>query len=181
MVEVMFAEPGVEQLAFMPTIEGARRFTLEIWRLAGTEEFVVAEDGQEVVGFAWCSEQSVSVAAGARAAVAAWGPTGPLRLVARGWPRQFVELSMPGGPKLVEFQTHPARRGSGIGSRLLEHVIANSGGRSLSLTTRSDNPARRLYERHGFKVRAEKRHRAFERRTGAEGRILMVRPAAPNR
>ena len=30
--------------------------------------------------------------------------------------------------------------------------------------------------RHGFTVQAEKSHRAFERRTGALGRILMVRP-----
>jgi ribosomal protein S18 acetylase RimI-like enzyme len=104
-----------------------------------------------------------------------WGLLGPLRLVARGWPRQLVELPMPPGPKLVELQAHPSRRGTGVGTRLLEHVIDAVGRRSLSLTTRSDNPARRLYERHGFVVKAEKTHRAFERRTGAAGRILMVR------
>ena len=43
MVDVMFAEPGVEQLAFMPTIAGARRFMREVWRLAGIDEFVVAD------------------------------------------------------------------------------------------------------------------------------------------
>jgi putative acetyltransferase len=65
----------------------------------------------------------------------------------------------------VELQTHPARRGTGVGTLLLEHVIEATDGRSLSLTTRSNNPARRLYERHGFTVQAEKSHRAFERRT----------------
>jgi ribosomal protein S18 acetylase RimI-like enzyme len=175
MVDVMFAEPGVEQLAFMPTIAGARRFTRELWRLAGIDDFVVADDEGEVVGFAWCSARSVSVRDGARAAVVGWGVSGPLRLVARGWPRQLVELPMPPGLKLIELQAHPSRRGTGVGTLLLAHVLGAVGDRSVSLTTRSDNPARRLYERHGFTVRAEKRNRAFERRTGAAGRILMVR------
>ena len=175
MVEAMFAEPGVEQRAFMPTIDGARRFTRDLWRRVGLAGFVVADDGGEVVGFAWCSERGVSTRDGALAAVAGWGPLGPVRLVLRGWPRQLVEIPMPPGPKLIELQAHPARRGTGVGAALLEHVIASNEGRPLSLTTRSDNPARRLYERHGFTVRAEKEHRAFERRTGATGRILMVR------
>jgi ribosomal protein S18 acetylase RimI-like enzyme len=182
MVEVMFAEPGVEQLAFMPTIAGARRFSREAWRRAGIAEFVVAEDAGEVVGFAWCSERGVSIRDGARAAVAGWGPLGPLRLVLRGWPRQLVELPLPpGGRSLVELQVHPSRRGTGVGTLLLEHVIAAAGDRSLALTTRSDNPARRLYERHGFVVRDERSHRAFERRTGAAGRMLMVRPGDDER
>jgi ribosomal protein S18 acetylase RimI-like enzyme len=176
MVEVMFAEPGVEQLAFMPTIAGARRFTREVWRLAGIEEFVVAEDGGRVVGFAWCSDRGVSLREGARAARAGWGLTGPLRLVARGWPRQLVEIPMPVGPKLVELQAEPSRRGTGVGTSLLRHVLDSVDGRSVSLTTRTDNPARRLYERHGFTVQAEKTHRAFQSRTGAAGRVLMVRP-----
>jgi ribosomal protein S18 acetylase RimI-like enzyme len=176
MVEIMFAEPGVEQVAFMPTIAGARRFSREIWRRAGVDDFVVAEDAGDVVGFAWWSERGVSVRDGARAAVTAWGPLGPLRLVVRGWPRQLVEIPMPAGAKLIELQAHPSRRGTGVGGLLLAHVISAAGDRTLSLTTRSDNPARNLYERHGFAVTAEKTHRAFERRTGAAGRILMVRP-----
>jgi ribosomal protein S18 acetylase RimI-like enzyme len=138
-------------------------------------EFVVADDGDEVVGFAWLSDRGVSIATGARAALAGWGLTGPLRLGWRGWPRQLVEIPMPEGLKLVELQVHPQRRGAGIGSALLEHVIAAAGARPISLTTRSDNPARRLYERHGFVLSAQKSHRAFKRRTGATGRVLMVR------
>ncbi|MEN3273185.1 MAG: hypothetical protein V7636_1946, partial [Actinomycetota bacterium] len=105
MVEVMFSEPSVEQRAFMPTIDGARRFTHEMWRLAGIDEFVVGEDDGEIVGFAWWSERGVSMRDGARAARAGWGVAGPLRLAAKGWPRQLVELPMPPGPKLVELQT----------------------------------------------------------------------------
>lgn len=79
-------------------------------------------------------------------------------------------------PKIVELQVHPERRGTGVGTRLLEHVFGLVGSQPLSLTTRTDNPARRLYERHGFVVTEEKTSRYFERRTGAKGRVLMVRP-----
>ena len=177
MVEVMFAEPGVEQVAFMPTIAGARRFSRAAWRIAGIDEFVCAEDDGVVVGFAWVSERGVSLRDGARAAVEGWGPTGPIRLVVKAWPRQRVEIPMPLGPKLVELQAHPSRRGTGVGTRLLEHVLDAVGRRPLSLTTRIDNPARHLYERHGFVVAAEKVNASFERRTGSPGRVLLVRDA----
>jgi len=177
MVEVMFAEPGVEQIAFMPTISGGRRFSRTLWSDAGVDEFLVADDEGSVVGFAWVSEHEISLRAGARAAVAGWGPLGPFRLLFTGWPRQLVEIAAPEGPTLIELQVHPSKRGEGIGSILLRHVIDSVGQRSLSLTTRSDNPARRLYERHGFSVMSEKSHRSYERRTGAKGRILMTRPA----
>ena len=111
----------------------------------------------------------------------AWGPLGPVRLVAKGRTRQRVEIPMPPGLKIMEVQTHPSRRGTGVGTRLLEHIIDTVGSQQLSLTTRTNNPARHLYERHGFVVTEEKTHPAFEQRTGAKGRILMVRaPSAAN-
>jgi len=177
MVEVMFAEPSVEQRVFMPSIAGARRFSRVLWQRADLDDFVVADDGGDVVGFAWFSERGVSMWAGFRAAVTGLGWMGPIRLAARGWPRQLVEISMPDGIKLIELQVHPSRRGNGIGSALLAYVIAEAGHRPISLTTRSDNPARRLYERHGFAVTAERAHPTFERRTGTPGRVLMVRAA----
>jgi ribosomal protein S18 acetylase RimI-like enzyme len=176
MVEIMFAEPGVEQVAFMPSLAGARVFTRAAWKAAGVDEFLIAEDEGVAVGFAWLSRDGVSLGQGAKAAVRAWGLLGPARLVAKGWPRQLVEISMPPGTKIVELQAHPERRGTGVGTRLLEHVIRVAGSEPLSLTTRTNNPARRLYERHGFVVTQEKTNRHFERRTGATGRILMVRP-----
>ena len=176
MVEVMYSEPSLEQIAFSPSIAGAREFSRVLWRLAGPDQFAVAEHEGRIVGFAWWSHDVVSMRMGARAAVAGWGFTGPIRLFVRGVPRQFVELTMPSGPKLLELQTHPGHRGKGIGASLLQYVIDAAGDQPLSLTTRSDNPARRLYERSGFTVTAEKRHPAFEKRTGSPGRILMVRP-----
>src|SRR5205807_1084669 len=134
MVDLMFAEPSVEQIAFMPSIEGARRFSRAAWRAAGMDEFLVADDGGEVVGFAWVSDDGVSLRQGARAAVIGWGILGPLRLAVKGWPRQLVEITMPPGPKLIELQTHPSRRGTGVGTALLREVIQRIGERPLSFT-----------------------------------------------
>jgi ribosomal protein S18 acetylase RimI-like enzyme len=45
----------------------------------------------------------------------------------------------------------PDCRGRGIGTRLLTHLLASEhGSSSISLSVSADNPARRLYERHGF-------------------------------
>ena len=52
----------------------------------------------------------------------------------------------------------PGERGKGLGSALLTRLIseARAGGlRGLSLSLEPDNPARRLYERHGFAKVAE--------------------------
>jgi ribosomal protein S18 acetylase RimI-like enzyme len=49
----------------------------------------------------------------------------------------------------------PSKRGHGIGDELLQALIgkARSGGyQRLSLSVEPGNPARKLYERHGFSV-----------------------------
>ena len=61
--------------------------------------------------------------------------------------------------------------------RLYPHFVAY-GAAHLSLTTRSDNPARRLYERNGYTVIEERTGRRYARMTGTPGRILMVKPLA---
>jgi len=45
----------------------------------------------------------------------------------------------------------------------------------MSLTTHTSNPARRLYERHGYRVVETRTDPAYERYTGIEGRVLMVK------
>jgi ribosomal protein S18 acetylase RimI-like enzyme len=175
--EIQHLEPSREVAALMPSIDGARRLTLDVLRHAAEHEVVVADDGGTVVGFALTSTSSGSLRSYAVSAVRAFGVIGTVRLVAMGWSRQRVDFPRPDGMTLAELHVDPARRGEGIGGRLLDEVIHRHGDRPLSLTTRSDNPARRLYERHGFGVVSEKRDDAYERRTGSPGRVLMVRPA----
>lgn len=49
----------------------------------------------------------------------------------------------------------PSKRGLGIGDELLQALLAqarDAGYRRLSLSVEPGNPARKLYERHGFRV-----------------------------
>ena len=50
--------------------------------------------------------------------------------------------------------------------------------RLMSLTTHIANPARRLYERHGFRVVETRTDPDYERYAGIAGRVLMVKELA---
>lgn len=78
-----------------------------------------------------------------------------------------------------ELHVLASARGRGVGGRLLAHseTLVEAGCSTLSLDTYVTNPARRLYERVGFRAAAETRDATFERLTGVTGRILYVRPS----
>lgn len=93
------------------------------------------------------------------------------------WYRTYTEASHGHGfvaddvPEL-SIAVVASRRREGIGRRLLVDLIAAGtaqGHRALSLSVRSDNPARRLYESVGF-VPVEKHGSSW----------IMVRPASPS-
>ena len=67
-------------------------------------------------------------------------------------------LRQPEEIRIVDLAILPGFRGRGIGSALLEGLIAESSasGRPVSLHVETQNPARRLYERHGFVLAEEK-------------------------
>lgn len=53
---------------------------------------------------------------------------------------------------------------------------ARAGGYAvMALHTRTDNPARRLYERFGFEEAGEATDPEFERLTGVRGNVLYVK------
>ena len=77
-----------------------------------------------------------------------------------------------------EIQADLAYRNRGIGGALLWYAEAKAregGYARMSLTTTTINPARRLYERHGFRVVETLTDTDYERYTGIEGRHLMVK------
>jgi GNAT superfamily N-acetyltransferase len=83
---------------------------------------------------------------------------------------------------VVELYVDEAVRGRGIGGKLLEYAAAAARGgdwRRMCIETGVANPARRLYERHGFKVVETKLDSGYERLTGSPGRILMVKELQP--
>lgn len=72
----------------------------------------------------------------------------------------------------------PAFRNRGIGGALLDwaEARARAGGyQIMSLSTTTVNPARRLYERHGFRVTETLTDPEYQRITGIAGRHRMVR------
>lgn len=59
-----------------------------------------------------------------------------------------------GEVRIVDVALLPEWRGRGAGTRLVEGVVADAGGRTVSLHVTPGNPAARLYERLGFVVTA---------------------------
>jgi ribosomal protein S18 acetylase RimI-like enzyme len=79
-------------------------------------------------------------------------------IIGAAWARRFAaaELRVPYGdeeaPK-VSIGVQPHARGQGVGEKLMRALIGEAARRGLGLclSVRTDNPARRLYERLGFR------------------------------
>jgi GNAT superfamily N-acetyltransferase len=93
------------------------------------------------------------------------------------WARQRVQFEAQRDAfPIGELNVDEALRNRGIGGKLLQHAegLAHSHGSSLMcLETGITNPARHLYERHGYALVATKADAEYERLTGSPGRILM--------
>jgi len=148
-----------------------------------TAEVLVVELDGTTAGFAELSRSGdiPSLRIVARCAIGSMGVLGALGAGWRARARNAVDIQPPAGVHLVELQVAPEHRNVGLGGRLLaevERTARQQRAPTLSLTTAIDNPARRLYERHGFHVEAEKRHHRYEGITGSPGRVLMVKTLA---
>jgi ribosomal protein S18 acetylase RimI-like enzyme len=111
--------------------------------------------------------------------VKAWGLGPATRLLPRGLALQRVRIKAPAGSWLVrEVHVRAEVRGRGLGTLLLrpaEEDATRHGRRTLALTTRTNNPARALYERLGYQTIATRTNKRYLRYSGAEGRVLMVK------
>lgn len=58
--------------------------------------------------------------------------------------------------RIVDISLITAQRGTGLGTALLQSVLAQAEGRTVSLHVDPTNPARRLYHRLGFVERGER-------------------------
>ncbi len=180
---LMFVEPSKEIRGLSPDLAGAERFTgalLQYALEADAQCVITASRDDRLVGFAQVSSGGDLPAFGvvAKAAIGAFGVAGAARAAWRNVARAQVDIESPANAlHLVELQVHPAYRNRGFGAELLDEVVkrANDQQREVSLTTGIDNPARRLYERRGFRVVRERRNVHYERLTGSPGRVLMVK------
>lgn len=182
---VIGEDPSPEDLGLAGGNEArARRFRAvsldSLFSLGGLLGATVALDGDEIVGFVQTgAEQGDSLSPGfILGLVRALGPGLPA-FIWRSRARSRVNIRKPEGAfHIAELHVRADQRGRGIGAALLdetEAIARHRGYARMSLTTTTVNPARRLYERAGFRVAETREDRAYARISGASGRILMVK------
>jgi len=184
--ELFGGDPGDEAIGIAGSREKAIAFGTGMVRLPdspqGWRETVLAEVDVRVVGILIAGGDHKDMQATPRLiylALRTFGPVGILRLLPRLRARVRVQPKTPDGAyHIAEIDVYPAFRNKGIGGALLDHAeaAAHTGGyHIMSLTTSTANPARRLYQRHGFQIAETRRDTAYKRYTGIEGRHLMVK------
>jgi ribosomal protein S18 acetylase RimI-like enzyme len=184
--EIMFDEPGQEATGLAGGEERAREISKAMVRLPnspqGWQQTVLAELDGEAVGVLQAGINPVSVTITPRLALTAlriFGPVDLIRLLPRLRARGRLNMKAPEDSyHVAELHVDRRVRGRGIGGTVLDYAedeARKRGCRRMSLTTHTANPARRLYERRGFRVVETRTDTDYERYTGIEGRHLMVK------
>jgi ribosomal protein S18 acetylase RimI-like enzyme len=179
-------DPGDEAIGIAGDAGLAREFGMAMVRLPngpqGWQRTVVAELDAQVVAMIQAGPDVPGVSATPRLVylgLRIFGPIGLVRLLPRLRARQRVQpVPPPESYYIAEIDVDAAYRNKGIGGALLDYAEEEAraaGHRLMSLTTSTTNPARRLYERHGFRVVETRTNAAYRRYTGIDGRHLMVK------
>lgn len=183
--EIQHGAPGSELVGMFGSPERARRFGIRQTLRRGVVDerrpVIVACRGTEVVGFVqWSIGAADRIRLGdVLDTIAVVGLRGLAGFRQRMGARSRVDTPVPKDAfYIAEIHVDPTCRGLGIGGALLDAAVARAdvlGHDVVSLTTTIDNPARRLYARHGFVVVDERRDETYERMSGAPGRVRMER------
>jgi ribosomal protein S18 acetylase RimI-like enzyme len=184
--EVLSGDPGQEATAICGDAGLARRFGMAFVHLRdspqGWRHTAVAELNGRVVGIiqAGGATEELRITPGlAFLAVRTFGPWRLPGVLRRLRARARVQTRAPAGSYHVgELDVDPAFRNRGIGGAMLDWAEAQAragGHKVMSLSTTTVNPARRLYERHGFRVAQTLTDPRYERVTGISGRHLMLK------
>ena len=182
-VDIMFSDPPREAVALLGSAERARLFGAGLIEMQGVPDparptRVAARNG-EIVGVLQYTRGAPhdDTLALVRLVFKACGVLDTLRGLPRAYARSQVEPKIPAGAfHIAEVHVDPAGRGQGIGGTLLDDAEAEARRTDavrMTLTTTTINPARRLYERHGFRVVETLTNARYERYTGISGRVLM--------
>jgi ribosomal protein S18 acetylase RimI-like enzyme len=183
--EIMHSEPGPNAVGICGSVERAREMGYAKARVEGGQgwesSFVGHLDGEVVLLLQIGGHPSGLRVSPALAfqALRIFGPIGAIRLLSRVRTEMQVSTGAPSGAyHIAELHTHPQHRNRGYGAAALDYAEAEArqgGHTQMSLVTDMTNPARRLYERHGFQVVETRTDPAYERITGIPGRYLMVK------
>jgi ribosomal protein S18 acetylase RimI-like enzyme len=187
--EIVAGTPGDEAIGIIGSRSGARRFGMALIMMPhsfqGWERSVVGELNGETAGVIQAGERAGDFGLTPRIAWIAFrslGPIGVVRAAYRMRARSRVDTSPPKGAyHIAELHVDPSLRSKGIGGALLDYAEAEARGagyKQMSLSTTTNNPARHLYERHGFGVVQTRTDPIYERYTGIAGRVLMVKDLA---
>jgi len=184
--ELLAGDPGQEAIGLTGDAGRARKFGMAMVGLPnspqGWNRTVVAELDARVVAIIQAGRDVPGMRVTPRLiylGLQIFGPIGLVRLLPRLRARQRVQpVPPPESYYIAEIDVDAAYRNKGIGGALLDYAEAEAraaGHRLMSLTTSTTNPARRLYERRGFRVVETRTDAAYKRYTGIDGRHLMVK------
>lgn len=187
--EIIHGEPARETVHMCGSVERARAMGYELVRMPGSaqgwDRSVVGELGGEVVVVLQAGQRVGGIKITPKLALKAiriLGLFGAIGIVPKIRAQSRVNAKAPSGAYYIsELHVHPQHRNRGIGGAALDCAEAEAwrlGHRHMALTTTTTNPARRLYERHGFRVAETRTDPVYERHTGIPGRHLMVKELA---
>jgi ribosomal protein S18 acetylase RimI-like enzyme len=178
--EVLLGAPEEECLTFLEGLAVTEKVHLFHYSC-----YLAAEtDGRPVAGLGGYDPEALGYPALQEALPEVFRETG---LIPRG------EMSETGAPRIVEcvppalegawvidsVATLPEYRRKGMVSRLLEEILAKGRQKGFRLAQINiyigNEPARRAYEKHGFKVLDERHDPYFEARIGSPGMARLVR------
>lgn len=184
--DLVFGETGDEgkrvaaAVLEISDIERMRPLFRSMWRSAGNWRHceLLIVDGKPV-GVLQTGSSSVKITPGLIfTALRALG-LGALKMPSRMKIMDRVSPAKPEGALIIsEIHVQQKYRGQGLGSIMMtraEEQARGGGYKLMALHTRTNNPARRLYERCGYKAAGEATDPEFERLTGVAGNVLYVK------
>jgi len=187
---ILYDDPPRELVAVAGDVERARRVGRVIVRagaMAQLDRTVMCDVGGDAVGLietiahgrTLTRAEVVRMARAFGGGALMIGLPGAIRFVRWRIARSRVDAPRPSGSYYVAELAVDARwRNRGIGGALLAQAEGRAralGHRQMSLHTATDNPARHLYRRNGFRVTETRLDAGYERMTGIPGRLLMVK------
>jgi ribosomal protein S18 acetylase RimI-like enzyme len=187
--DLVFGEEGAEGRRVAAAVLGIsdsermRPMFRQVWRAAENwRQCDLLFVDSEPAGVLQTGSSSMKITPGVvLAAVRALGPLA-LRMPGRLGIMDRVAPKKPDGAFIIS-EIHVAEdyRGQGLGAQMMVRAEeqARAGGYAvMALHTRTNNPARHLYDRCGFEAATEATDPEFERLTGVSGNVLYVKRLA---